>query len=325
MSGPLVGLLLSRVRVEEKLLIDALDRRSVAYRTIDDRELAFELAAPRSGPFADVDVVLERCLSFSHASYALRVLNSWGVPTVNTAAVVDTCGDKLLTTNALLRHGVPTPRTLLAFTPESALAAIETIGYPCVLKPIVGSWGRLLARINDRDAAEAILEHKETLGGYQHGIFYIQELVRKPGRDIRAFVVGDRTIAAIYRHSAHWITNTARGASTSNCPVTPQLDAICLAAACAVGGGVLAIDVVESEAGLLVIEVNATMEFRNSIAPTGVDIPGALIDYTVAAARDGLPTVPMQAVAVPEHAASGAAMAIADRAQALAPGISGRA
>ena len=180
-------------------------------------------------------------------------------------------------------------------------------------------------RIGHRDAAEAILEHKETLGGYQHGIFYIQELVRKPGRDIRAFVVGDRTIAAIYRHSAHWITNTARGASTSNCPVTPQLDAICLAAACAVGGGVLAIDVVESEAGLLVIEVNATMEFRNSIAPTGVDIPGALIDYTVAAARDGLPTVPMQVVAVPEHAASGAAMAIADRAQALAPGISGRA
>ena len=197
--------------------------------TIDDRELAFELAdAPAPAPFAGVDVVLERCLSFSHASYALRVLDSWGVPTVNTAAVVDTCGDKLLTTQALLRHGVPTPRTLLAFTPESALPAIETIGYPCVLKPAVGSWGRLLARVNDRDAAEAILEHKETLGSYQHGIFYIQELVRKPGRDIRAFVVGDRTIAAIYRHSAHWITNTARGGTASNCPVTPELDAICV-------------------------------------------------------------------------------------------------
>ena len=324
MSGPLVGLLLSRVRVEEKLLIEAMDRRAVAYRTIDDRELAFELAAPRSGPFAGVDVVLERCLSFSHASYALRVLDSWGLPTVNTAAVVDTCGDKLLTTNALLRHGVPTPRTLLAFTPESALAAIETIGYPCVLKPVVGSWGRLLARVNDRDAAEAILEHKETLGGYQHGIFYIQELVRKPGRDIRAFVVGERTIAAIYRHSEHWITNTARGASASNCPVTPQLDGICMAAARAVGGGLLAIDVVESEHGLQVIEVNATMEFRNSIAPTGVDIPGAIIDYTVAAARGGQDIAALQSSRPPDYSAESQGIA-ADGTRVAATNVAGRA
>ncbi|HWE60896.1 MAG TPA: RimK family alpha-L-glutamate ligase, partial [Chloroflexota bacterium] len=175
-------------------------------------------------------------------------------------------------------------RTQLAFTPESALRAIESLGYPCVLKPVVGSWGRLLARVNDRDAAEAILEHKDTLGSYQHGIFYIQEFVEKPGRDIRAFVVGDHTIAAIYRHSSHWITNTARGATTSNCPVTPELDRVCMAAARAVGGGLLAIDLVESPRGLLVIEVNATMEFRNSIAPTGVDIPAAIVAYTLAVA-----------------------------------------
>jgi [lysine-biosynthesis-protein LysW]--L-2-aminoadipate ligase len=288
-----VGLLLARVRVEEKLLMDALDRRGVAYRQIDDREVVFDLAAPYEGPgsaealgaFAGVDVVLERCIAHSRASYALRVLNGWGLPTVNTAATVDTCGDKLLTTQVLLRDGVPTPRTLLAFTPESALRAIETIGYPCVLKPTIGSWGRLLARVNDRDAAEAILEHKETLGSYQHGIFYIQELLEKPGRDIRAFVVGDSTICAIYRHSAHWITNTARGATTSNCPVTPELDNLCVRAAHAVGGGMLAIDVVESARGLQVIEVNATMEFRNSIAPTGVDIPALMVDYVLEAAH----------------------------------------
>ena len=119
-----------------------------------------------------------------------------------------------------------------------------------MLKPVVGSWGRLLARINDRDAAEAVLEHKETLGSYQHSIFYIQEYIAKPGRDIRAFVVGDgvvgeETICAIYRASAHWITNTARGGQASNCPVTPELDALCRRAAAAVGGGVLAIDVLE--------------------------------------------------------------------------------
>jgi [lysine-biosynthesis-protein LysW]--L-2-aminoadipate ligase len=290
MSGPVIGLLLSRARVEEKLLIEAMDTRGIAHREIDDRELVFDLSRGPSDPLKGIDVVLERCLAHSHASYALRMLNGWGIPTVNPAAVVDVCGDKLLTSQALVRDGVPTPRTLLALTPESGLTAIESIGYPCVLKPIVGSWGRLLARVNDRDAAEAVLEHKATLGSYQHGIFYIQELIAKPGRDIRAFVVGDETIAAIYRFSAHWITNTARGATTANCPVTEELNDICLRAARAVGGGVLAIDVVESEHGLQVIEVNATMEFRNSIVPTGVDIPGRMVGYCLAQAEAGVAT-----------------------------------
>jgi [lysine-biosynthesis-protein LysW]---L-2-aminoadipate ligase len=288
MSGPLVGVLLSRARVEEKLLIEAMDARGIAHREIDDRELVFDLSRGGSDAFRGVDVVLERCLAYSHASYALRVLNGWGIPTINTAVVVDLCGDKLLTSQALVRDGVPTPRTLLALTPESALTAIESLGYPCILKPLVGSWGRLLARVNDRDAAEAVLEHKATLGSYQHGIFYIQELVIKPGRDIRAFVVGDATIAAIYRFSTHWITNTARGATTANCPVTAELDDICRRAAHAVGGGLLAIDVVESASGLQVIEVNATMEFRNSITPTGVDIPGRIVEYCVAQAEAGV-------------------------------------
>jgi [lysine-biosynthesis-protein LysW]--L-2-aminoadipate ligase len=160
--------------------------------------------------------------------------------------------------------------------------AIEELGYPVVLKPVVGSWGRLLARINDRDAAEAVLEHKETLGSYQHSIFYIQEYVAKPGRDIRAFVVGDEVVGAIYRESPHWITNTARGGAASNCPLTPQIEGLCHQAAQAVGGGVLALDLLEDpQRGLLVNEVNHTMEFRNSIAPTGVDIPARVADYVL--------------------------------------------
>lgn len=290
MNHPTVGVLLSRVRAEEKLLVEALHTKAVPYRLIDDRELVLDLALPfqpgkgraaGAPAFEDVDIVMERCLSFSRAQNALHVLEEWGIPTVNRAAVVDTCGDKLLTTQALLRDGVPTPRTLLAFTPETALLAIEQLGYPCVLKPTVGSWGRLLARVNDRDAAEAILEHKDVLGSYQHSIFYIQEYVHKPGRDIRAFVIGDRCVAAIYRHSEHWITNTARGGAATNCPVTDELQDICCRAARAVGGGLLAIDVVESQRGLLIIEVNGTMEFRNSVEPTGVDIPALMVDYVL--------------------------------------------
>jgi [lysine-biosynthesis-protein LysW]--L-2-aminoadipate ligase len=154
------------------------------------------------------------------------------------------------------------------------------MGYPVVLKPLHGSWGRLLAKVNDRDSAEAILEHKKTLGGYAHSVFYIQEYVEKPGRDIRAFVVGGETIAAIYRNSSHWITNTARGAKASFCPITPELDHIAKAAAEAVGGGILAVDIFETPEGRLVVsEVNHTPEFRNSIEPTGVDIPAKMVDY----------------------------------------------
>ncbi|MBN1640003.1 MAG: lysine biosynthesis protein LysX [Anaerolineae bacterium] len=276
-----VGVLCSRIRVEEKLLIGELERRGVEFEIIDDREIILEIQ--QNG--WDYDVILERCINHSRALYALRLFDDWGVPTVNSYEVANTCGNKLLTTSALVRAGIPTPRTRVAFTPESALEAIEGMGYPVVLKPGVGSWGRLLSKVNDREAAEAILEHKQVLGSYHHSIYYIQEYVEKHGRDIRAFVVGDETICAIYRTSPHWITNTARGGQASNCPVTPELDALCRAAAAAVGGGVVALDIFEDdERGMLVNEINYTMEFRNSIDTTGVNIPGRVIDYLVGVA-----------------------------------------
>ncbi len=273
-----LGVLCSIVRVEEKMIFEALRARGVGVSIIDDRELVLDMHA-RAYPY---DVVLERAINHSRALHTLKILNDRGVQTVNTWEVANTCGDKLLTTNALVKHGVPTPRTYVAYTAESALAAIERLGYPVVLKPAVGSWGRLLARINDRHAAEALLEHKEVLGSYHHSTFYIQEYIEKPhGHDIRSFVVGDETICAIYRHSRHWITNTARGGVATNCPVTDELRDVSVRAAQAVGGGVVAVDVLESDRGLLVNEVNYTMEFRNSVRVTGVPIHERLVDYTL--------------------------------------------
>ncbi len=283
-----IGVLLSRVRVEERWIFEALDKRGLNYDRIDDREAIFEITQP--GRWAEYDVVLERSLSFARGLYAVQMLNAWSIPTVNMAHVAAACGDKLATSAALARARVPQPRIKVAFTPESALVAIEELGYPVVLKPVVGSWGRLLSKINDRDAAEAILEHKDTLGSYQHSIFYIQEYIAKPGRDIRAFVIGDRTVCAMYRTSSHWITNTARGGRGQVCPITPDLDAICLAAADAVGGGVLAIDVLEDpQCGYLINEVNHTMEFHTTVPVTGVDIPGMIVDYAVAVGRERKP------------------------------------
>jgi len=275
-----VGVLCSRIRVEEKLLFQAMRDRGIEFEKIDDREVVFNLNNELL-PVHRYDIILERSINHSRALYALQIFNDWGIKTINSADVARICGDKFLTTQALVKDKVPTPRTSLAFTPESALEAIEELGYPVVLKPCVGSWGRLVAKINDRQAAEAILEHKQILGSYHHSIYYIQEYIDKPGRDIRSFVVGDETIAAIYRTSDHWITNTAQGGQASNCPVTPEVDAMSRAAAQAVGGGMLAVDLLESPDGFLVCEVNYTMEFRNSIHTTGVDIPAKMIDYLI--------------------------------------------
>jgi [lysine-biosynthesis-protein LysW]--L-2-aminoadipate ligase len=281
-----LAILTSRIRVEEKLLIDALRDRAIAFDIIDDEELLLYLSHPDER-WRAYDAVLCRSMSQSRGLAVLHVLEHWGVRVYNSATVTATCNDKLLTTLALLRAGIPTPLTLLAFDPQETIRGIEMLGYPVVLKPITGSWGRLLARINDRDAAEAVLEHQETLGSYQHHIHYVQEHIAKPQRDIRAFVVGSRTICAIYRTSEHWVTNTARGAVASNCPVTPELDRLCVRAAQAVGGGILAIDLLEDpQRGLLINEINATMEFRNSIAPTGVDIPNEMLEYVLSGVRE---------------------------------------
>jgi [lysine-biosynthesis-protein LysW]---L-2-aminoadipate ligase len=273
---PMIGILCSRIRIEEKALFEALRRRAVPFERLDEDRIQF----PIGNPFPNApDVVLDRSMHHGRSLYALTLLNAAGVPTVNRARVARICGDKILTTAALARAGLPVPRTVVAFTRDAALDAIEAMGYPVVLKPMVGSGGRLLAKINDRDAAEAVLEHKETLGSYQHGIFYIQEYVNKPERDIRAIVVGDETIGAIYRSSEHWITNTARNGKASPMEVTPEIDQLCRKAAAAVGGGFLSVDLLEHPDGLLVNELNYTPEFHGFMDATGIPVADHVIDY----------------------------------------------
>jgi [lysine-biosynthesis-protein LysW]--L-2-aminoadipate ligase len=109
--------------------------------------------------------------------------------------------------------------------------------------------------------------------------------VPKPDRDLRVFVVGDAVVAAMYRHSSDWRTNAARGATTAAAPVTPELRDLALRAAEAVGGGVLAVDLMESPQGLVVHEVNPTPEFKALSAATGVDIAGPIVDYAVQVGR----------------------------------------
>ncbi len=266
----------STIRAEEKLILQAARSRNVRVKLVDIREEIFDPLSFR----ADFEVALARSVSTVKGDYAAAFLEKQGLRVVNSLQVARNCEDKFQTSLLLAAAGIPCPRFALVFSPAQALQAVEAMGgFPVVLKPPQGSWGRLLAKVNDPDALEALLEHKDVLGSPPHKAFYIQEFVKKPGRDIRAFVVAGQAICAIYRESPHWITNTARGGAARRCPLTDEIEEICRRVSEAIGGGLLAVDLFETGQGLQVNEVNHTMEFKNSEEPTGVSISGAIVDY----------------------------------------------
>lgn len=284
-----VGFFAGRVRVEEKLLLEAYARRGVEVVRFAERGMTLRLDQLASdSELGRVDVFHDRSLAFGTSAPLLEALEVHGVRCCNRASVVALCGDKFRTSLALAQASVPQPETYWCTSAEEALKILdEKLGYPAVLKPVIGSWGRLVARLDTRAAAEAVLEDREVLGSFHHRTHYLQRLIDKPGRDLRVFVVGDEPIAAIYRESEHWLTNTARGATATSCSVAGEVGELALRAARAVGGGILAVDLVEDPVrGLLVLEVNHSGEFRNSIAPSGVDIPGRMVDHVLGIARN---------------------------------------
>jgi [lysine-biosynthesis-protein LysW]---L-2-aminoadipate ligase len=280
---PKIGFLYSRMRIEEKLLLEELQSRpGVEVALINDDEEFFDIGKKPH----EIDVLFERSISYNRGLYISRIFEAFGVPVVNSAEIAGRCGDKYVTSQILIQAGVPTPRVLMAFSEEAALKATMEIGYPCVMKPVIGSWGRLLAKVDNAFSAEAFIEHKTILGGSNHQIFYIQKYIEKPGRDIRAFCIGEEPICAIYRSSENWITNTARGGVATNCPMTPEINDLVTRTARAIGAGLLAIDIFETPTGMEVNEVNHTMEFRNSIQTTGVNIPQKMVDYVLKIAKE---------------------------------------
>ncbi len=253
-----VALLASRIRVEEKWLLDAFAQRNVSVDRVDPRELMFGLDTP-APPWR---VVLNREISGTRARYAALSLEAAGVPTINSAHTSEVCGDKWRTSLALRQAGVPTPPASLALTPDAALVEIERLGYPVVLKPLSSSWGRRVSLIRDPDAAQAVLDHCAALPAPQAHLIYLQAFVDKPGRDIRVVVIGDRAVGAVYRSATGWRTNVARGAVTTACELHDGLADLAVRAARAVGAQIAGVDVVEDPDGrLLVLEVNSGVEF----------------------------------------------------------------
>jgi [lysine-biosynthesis-protein LysW]--L-2-aminoadipate ligase len=264
----------TRLRKEEKLLFQAAEDLGIPFEAVNVRDLTF----PDHLNLKGKDVAVCRCVSHVQNLALARVLESKGVRTVNNSRVMDLCGDKIATAALFLEKNIPQPDFKVAFSPEGAVEAAEKMGFPVVFKPATGSWGRLLAKVNDIETAEAIAEHKSFLGPH-HQVFFIQKYIEKKGYDLRATIIGGKAVSLIKRISDHWITNTARGASAEGMELGEDLKKFIGEIAQATGGDFLALDLFESDDGWLVNEINGQPEFRNSIHTTGVDIPTMIVEY----------------------------------------------
>ena len=267
----------SNIRIEEKLILASLDAAGCRYETVDVRQKVFGTVPDAA---QSPSILLNRCISQIQSISTVRYYESLGVPCINSADTIAICGDKLATSLKLQAAGVPAPRFAFALGRQSALMAIEHLGPPVVVKPAIGSWGRMVVRINDRDAAEAVIELRENMPGPQHRLHYIQAFIETGNRDIRVIALDGDIVAAYARRSGHWITNAARGASGERCAVTPELERICRNASGAVGGGILSFDLFEVEhEGYLLNEINHTTEFALATHITGVNIAAELVSF----------------------------------------------
>lgn len=283
-TGPApVAVLASRLRPEEEAILAALERRGIVVEYVDSRSFWLSLARRPPGYRA----VLNREIAHSRALHAALALEASGAPVLNSAAAIETCGDKWRTAVALRAAGLPIPRTALALSAEAALAACAELGYPVVFKPLTSSWGRRVTLIEGPAMAEAVLEYCAALPAPQARFMCVQEPIAKPDRDIRVVVVGGQAVGAMYRQSAQWRTNLAAGATARPCALTPGLADLAARAAAATGAQVAGVDLVEGRSGqLYLLEVNGRPEFAGLAGCTGIDVAGIIVEHLLAQPAD---------------------------------------
>ena len=274
-----LSILYDTIRWEEKALFDSAKKIGVSVEMVDCKNLSVSLDKTKE----KFETVIQRCVSYYRSLHSTAALEGKGVNVINSLNTSIFAGNKLFTHMLLQKYGIPTPFSAVAFSEEAALETLESKGYPMVLKPTVGSWGRMIALLKDHDSAEGIMSSRETMYPiYQ--VYYLEEFVQRPPRDIRAIMVGDKVVAAIYRYSGdgQWKTNMALGGKAEECKVTKELEEICIKAKNAVQGEIVGVDLMESkEKGLVVHEVNNTTEYKNTVRVTGVDIPALMIQYAL--------------------------------------------
>lgn len=272
-------LLYDNIRWEEKAIYESARKRGIDITNVDCKDLILEL----DGPSYSNKTIIQRCVSYFKSLHSTAALEGLGASVINPLNTSIVCGNKLFTHMKLKNAGIKTPKVITTFSYEAALSALDVFGYPTIIKPTIGSWGRLIALLKDKDAAKAVIEDRQHMFPlYQ--IYYFEEFVDRPPRDIRAIVIGDTVVAAIYRYSenSEWKTNMALGGRAESCPITKELEDICIKSTQAVDGKIVGVDLMESSRdGLLVHEVNNTTEFKNTVRVTGVPIQDMIVDYSL--------------------------------------------
>src|SRR6476620_7264219 len=269
-----------KVRFEEKTLYERALRRGIKAQLADAKSITLNTET-KNMDLKLGDIILQRSVSHFRGLYLTACLESLGFFVINKFKVSETCGNKMMTSLSLVKHKVPTPITHFAFSAESAMEVINNTGFPLVMKPIIGSWGRGVFPLRDEEVANMVIEMREENDSPLARIYYIQEMIKRPPRDIRCIVIGDKIVAAIYRYSAknEWRTNVSRGGKVEVASITKELEDISLKAAKAMGGGILGIDIMEDEnRGLMVHEINNTVEFRGASSVSETDIADEIID-----------------------------------------------
>ena len=277
-----ICIVFDRLRAEEKLLQTQASEMGYETSMIDAKTTRFNTDSNKSEhDFGDV--VLERCISYYRGLHFTACLEFLDVPVINSFEIANTCGNKMITSMLLKKNNIPTPKTYFSFSAESAMEHFEKVGYPLVIKPIIGSWGRSVMPIKDKDTADAIIENRQVTDGPQDRIYYLQEMIDRPPRDIRVITVGEQAVAAMYRKSSGGFkTNIALGAEPEICKITNEIEELCLNASKAVGGGILGIDLMEDKnRGLVVHEVNNTVEFKGLVKVAEKNIPKEMIDFAI--------------------------------------------
>ncbi len=273
-----IGLIYNQISWEEKAIVEEAKKQGIQIQPYDSRKMHLKIQDGKE--FSDIDLFLQRSVSYTKGLYSTVVLESQGFRVINSTECQETCGNKLKTSVALNRCGIVTPKTYVAFSYESALKALEELGYPAILKPLIGSWGRLVAILKDEQSAKAILESREVLGSFLHKVYYLQEFINS-GRDIRAFVIGESVVAAMYRYliPGDWRSNATIGAKADSCEVTSEIEDLALKAASATKGEIVGVDFFEREEQLLVNEVNHAPGFRHIVSATEINIAEKIVGY----------------------------------------------
>src|SRR5438105_5354274 len=215
----------------------------------------------------------------------LQRLQANGVVVLNPPRAVEICVDKYLTSACLQAAGMLVPETIVCQHADAALEAFESLGGDVIVKPLFGSEGRGMVRIQDPEMAWRTFRTLERL----QCVLYLQKYIAHPGWDLRAFVIDGRVVAAMRRKvNGGWRTNVAQGGTAEAIRLTPSQEELAIRAAVAVQAPMAGVDLLPGPAGeMYVLEVNAVPGWRALAPATGVDIAVLILRFLLSQVSSG--------------------------------------